>query len=97
MPVEVVYSQEAKSQLLDLEEYLANRFYPKNAEKYVERIRRACLGLGLAPNRGRRRDDITAGVRMIGFERRVTIYYKLIEDRVNILGIHYAGYSPDII
>ena len=94
--VEIVYSPEAKIQLLDLEEYLAKRFYPKNAERYVERIRKACRNLALSPNRGKNRDDIASGLRMIGFERRVAIYYELIGDQVNVVGIHYGGHSSDI-
>jgi toxin ParE1/3/4 len=96
MPADVVYSPESEAQLFDLEEYLALRFYPKNAEMYIERIRKACRGLGLLPHRGKNRDDIAPGLRMIGFERRVAIYYRLIDDHVNIVGVHYGGHSSDI-
>jgi len=96
MAAEVVYSPEAETQLFELEEYLAVRFYPGNAEKYVQRIRKACRNLVLLPDRGKNRDDIAPGIRMIGFERRVAIYYRLIEGQVNILGVHYGGYSSDI-
>jgi toxin ParE1/3/4 len=70
----VVFSSAAQSQLEELEDYLALRFYPGNAERYVERIATACISLGLAPHRGTQREDLGTGVRMIGFESRVAIY-----------------------
>jgi plasmid stabilization system protein ParE len=40
---EVIFSPEAAAQLECLEEYLASRFYPGNAARYVERMRRPYL------------------------------------------------------
>ena len=93
MPHQVAFSEEAELQLQKLEEYLAERFYPANAERYVQRLIEACHSLGAAPYRGTRREDLAPGVRMTGFERRVTIYFKVIEDQVVILGIAYGGRS----
>jgi toxin ParE1/3/4 len=44
------------------------------------------------------RDDLAPGIRTTGFERRATIYFKLVEDRVIILGIFYGGrrFAPSI-
>ena len=93
MPYEVAFSEEAESQLQRLEEYLAERFHPANAERYVQRLIEACLSLGAAPHRGTKREDLAPGIRMTGFERRVTIYFKLLEHQVVILGIAYGGRS----
>jgi toxin ParE1/3/4 len=43
------------------------------------------------PERGTRRDDLAPGVRTIGFERRVTIAFRVLEDAVEILAVAYAG------
>jgi plasmid stabilization system protein ParE len=52
-----------------------------------------CQSLGIAPYRGRRRDDLGVGIRTTGFEHRATIYFQVIEGRVVILGIFYGGRS----
>jgi toxin ParE1/3/4 len=77
-----------------IEEYLANRFYPRNASRYVQRIVEACNAIGLAPHRGHARDDIRPGVRAVGFERRVTITFEIQADAVLILGVLYGGRQP---
>ncbi len=43
------------------------------------------------PERGRRRDDIRQGLRVIGFERRVTIAFHVTDDFVIIDLILYGG------
>ena len=91
MPYEVAFSAEAELQLQELEAYLAERFYPANAERYIQRLTDACRALALAPFQGTIRDDIAPGIRATGFERRVTIYFKVVEKRVLILGIFYGG------
>ena len=93
MRYEVAFSEEASSQLADLEDYLAERFYPENAERYIRRVTQACLALGSAPYQGTKRDDLAPGIRMTGFERRATIYFKVTEQQVVILGIFYGGRS----
>jgi plasmid stabilization system protein ParE len=91
MPYEVAFSAEAELQLQELEAYLSERFYPANAERYVQRIIDACRALAGAPFQGTMRDDLAPGIRTTGFERRATIYFKVIEKRVLILAILYGG------
>jgi toxin ParE1/3/4 len=83
--------RKAELQLQELEAYLAERFYPANAERYIVRLSDACRALALAPFQGTIRDDLAPGIRTTGFERRVTIYFKVVEERVLILGIFYGG------
>jgi toxin ParE1/3/4 len=94
MEYEVVFSEEAQAQLQELEVYLAGRFYPGNAERYIERLVDECESLAGAPQRGTRREELGAGIRSTGFERRVTIYFRVLVGRVVILGIFYGGRSP---
>jgi toxin ParE1/3/4 len=45
----------------------------------------------LAAERGTRRDDIRVGLRVVGFERRVTIAFHVDPKRVTIDRILYGG------
>jgi toxin ParE1/3/4 len=49
------------------------------------------LALATFPKRGTRRGDIAPGLRTIGFERRVTIAFRVLEGVVEIVTIAYAG------
>ncbi len=50
--------------------------------------------LGLAPHRGARREDLGAGVRMIGFQHRIDIYFRVTEAQAIIAGVLYGGQMP---
>ncbi len=43
------------------------------------------------PKRGTRRDDIRAGLRTMGFERRATIVFQVMKTEVIIIRIFYGG------
>jgi toxin ParE1/3/4 len=64
---------------------------PGTALGYILRIRRFCEGLSTFPHRGRERPDLRHGVRIIGFERRVAITYRVTPDAVEIARIFYGG------
>lgn len=81
----VVLSPEARQDLIDLYEYLADRFSQVNALKYIERIQSWCESLRSFPRRGHAREDIRPGIRVAGFERRVTIAFHVGEETVTIL------------
>ncbi len=91
MAREVVFSPEAQTDLLEIYDYIAPRGGPERAFAYVERIQASCVSLGLAPERGTRRDDIRPGLRVTGFERRVTVAFHIDEDRVVIDRLLYGG------
>ena len=44
-----------------------------------------------ASERGHKRDDIRPGLRIAGFQRRVTIAFTVTETRVTILRLFYGG------
>jgi toxin ParE1/3/4 len=50
-----------------------------------------CLGFDIASERGHRRDDVSPGLRIVGFERRVTIAFVADENQVTILRLFYGG------
>ena len=43
------------------------------------------------PQRGTCRDDLSPGLRIIGFERRVAIVFKLVDDTILIVRVFYGG------
>ena len=88
---EVVLSPEAQADLLDLYDWVAEQASPIVALRYVERIEDQLRGYAYAPERGHRRDDLRPGLRVAGFERRVTIAFMVEEDRTTILRLAYGG------
>ncbi len=58
---------------------------------YLTRIRDFCDRLAYASERGTRYDHIMPGLRIVGFERRVTVAFTVSEDRVTILRLFYGG------
>lgn len=61
------------------------------ASRYEQRIRAFCDNLDLASERSQRRDDIRPGLRVVGFERRVSIAFDVGEESVTVLRIFYGG------
>jgi len=92
--MDVIISAKARRQLRRLESYLAERFYPRNAERFINRLIDACEAIGPAPYLGTRRDDLLPGVRSTGFEHIVTIYFEVIHNELRILTITYRGKLP---
>ncbi len=43
------------------------------------------------PNRGTSHDDVLPGLRVVGFERRVTIAFIVTDEAVLIEGVFYGG------
>ena len=87
----VLFSPEARDDLFALYDWIAAAASPDAALSYVERIEAYCLGFAHASERGHRRDDIRLGLRIVGFERRVTIAFTVDETRVVILRVFYGG------
>jgi len=89
--LQVILTAEAEGQLDAIYRYIADHSYEERAAAYVGRIIECCQGLSTFPERGTRRDDIRSGLRLIGFERRVTIAFVTGETEVTIVGIFYGG------
>jgi toxin ParE1/3/4 len=86
----VTFRPKAEADLLALYRYIAGESGAVRAGDYVSRIEKACMALATFPKRGTRRDDIATGLRTIGFERRVTIAFRVLKDAVEIVAIAYA-------
>jgi toxin ParE1/3/4 len=87
----VVFTPEARNDLFEIYDWIAAKAGFQIAISYIERIETYCLGFELSSERGHRRDDISPGLRIVGFERRVTIAFAVNDDRVTILRLFYGG------
>lgn len=87
----VVFAPEARDDLLKLYDWIADEAGQQVALAYVERIEAFCLGFDLAAERGSRRDDIRPGLRIVGFERRMTVAFAVFEHQVTILRLFSQG------
>jgi toxin ParE1/3/4 len=87
----VVFTPEARNDLFEIYDWIAAKANAQIAISYIERIETYCLGFEIASERGHRRDDINLGLRIVGFERRVTIAFAVDDDTVTILRLFYGG------
>ncbi len=87
----VIFAPKARDDLRSIYDFIAEAANAERAFGYVDRIRTYCERLYMFPERGRRRDDIRQGLRIIGFERRVTIAFHVTDDFVIIDRILYGG------
>ena len=87
----VEFLRRAEGDLFGLYEAIAAQAGPDVAGQYVERIEAACLALEISPMRGTRRDDLSPGLRTMGFERRATIIFRVRGSRVTVVRIFYGG------
>ncbi len=88
---EVVFRPAAEADLLALHRHIAEDAGLEVAGGYIGRIEEACLALETSPKRGTSRDDIRSGLRVMGFERRVTILFQVGKAEVTIVRILYGG------
>lgn len=87
---EVRFRPLAEEDLFALYHYIAQQAGRTVAGSYIERIEAACMALETFPERGIRRDDIRPGLRTMGFERRATIVFRVLEKEVVIVRIFYG-------
>ena len=94
---EIVFAPEAQNDLKQLYLFVAERSDPERAKAYVDRIETYCRGFANFPERGVRRDDLFPGLRVVGFERRVTIAFHADTETVTFLRILYGGRDIDAL
>ena len=87
----VVFTPEARDDLLALYDWIARQASPDVAFSYVGRVRTYCERLSIGSERGHLREDIRPGLRIIGFRRRLTIAFTVEAERVVILRLAYGG------
>ena len=87
----VVFRPAAEDDLLNLYDHIAEHGGRGAAGDYIARIEALCLSLRHAALRGSSRDDIKPGLRIIGFERRAVIAFRVLRSKVVIVRIFYGG------
>ena len=81
----------ARADLDRLFDRIANETSATTALKYLERIQDYIEGFDLASERGALHDEVRPGLRIIGFERRLTIAFTTSDTEIRILRIFRAG------
>ena len=83
----------AEADLADIYHYIAEQSRsPETAIRYIRRIRAHCESLLTFPEMGRARDDLRPGLRIIAFERRVTVAFMIWPSGdVEIGRVFYGG------
>jgi toxin ParE1/3/4 len=87
----VVFAPEARDDLISLYDWIAIKADPTTALSYIQRLEKYCLGFTVASERGHLREDIRPNLRIVGFERRITIAFTVTEDEVTILRLYSGG------
>ncbi|HET8727323.1 MAG TPA: type II toxin-antitoxin system RelE/ParE family toxin [Alphaproteobacteria bacterium] len=87
----ILFAPEARDDLRAIYIFIAERAGEARAMAYIERIEAYCRGLADFPERGTRRDDLLPGLRIVGFQRRVSIAFHVDSARVTIDRILYGG------
>lgn len=90
MTYQVTLRQRAEADLDSLYEFIA-RGSPQGAIDFTRRIRSECESLKDFPERGTRREDLGKGLRVLGFERRAVIVFRIVARRVQVVRIFYGG------
>lgn len=93
----VEIAPEARKDLFEIYNWIADAVGPQTALRYIERLETYCAGLALASERGTQRNDIRMGLRTIGFERRATIAFTVSRDHVTILRIFQGGRDWEVV
>lgn len=87
----VIFTPLAERHINGLHDYITTHASEARADGYVGRIVDFCSGFTTFPLRGIQRDDLLPGLRVTGFERRVTIAFVVTSDAVLVEGIFYGG------
>jgi toxin ParE1/3/4 len=89
----VVLAPEAAEDLIEIYEWVAAKASHRVAMAYVERVEAFCQRLSVGSERGQVRSDIRPGLRIVGFERRLTIAFTVGDETVTILRVFTAGHN----
>ena len=87
----VVLSPEAIDHLGAIYDWIAQAASPDIALGYIGRLEAYVRGFDVASERGTLRNDVRPGLRVTGFERRITVAFTVSDDRVEILGFYAGG------
>lgn len=87
----VKISDHAEADLVSLYHFSARRSGDARAFAFIERIYTHLESYRFSAARGSLRDDVRPGLRVVGFEKRVSIAFVVENGEVIILHIFYGG------
>jgi toxin ParE1/3/4 len=87
----VTFRPAAQADLLQIYQYIEQHGSAERAGAYIDRIEAACMALATFPRRGTLREDLAPGMRVVGFERRASIIFRVDDNVVRIFRVLYAG------
>jgi toxin ParE1/3/4 len=87
----VILSPLAEADLEAIVDWIADQSSIQTARGFVGRIEQRIFSLRQFPVRGTQRDDLAAGVRILGVERRVTIVFRIDDKTVIVERVLYGG------
>ena len=90
------FSEAAEQDVLELLDYLMPRAGERVARAYVDRLIDYCVAFETFPERGHRRDDMSPGLRIVGYHRKATIAFRVLGTAVTILRIYHGGRNIDL-
>lgn len=90
----VDFADQAQADLKDLYDYVREKAGDRQARALVANIYDYCLSFDTFPHRGTKRDDLTPGLRTVGWHRRATIAFTVEPSRVLILRLLFRGRDP---
>ena len=91
LPILILTLSEAEDDLAAIYTYIRDNGSPEIAQGYIQRIHAFLRGFDTFPERGMLREDIRPGLRLVGFERRVTVAFVVEGDTVIFANILYGG------
>lgn len=91
MQYKIVFAETAARDLSQIFEYIAEQSSTERALAYLSRLQESIYSLKQFPERGTKRDDVRAGLRTVGFERRITVAFEVGETQVTILRVLFGG------
>ncbi|WP_224544017.1 type II toxin-antitoxin system RelE/ParE family toxin [Mesorhizobium sp. CA16] len=96
MKYQVRFHAAAERDIAELLSELAPKAGVATALRLVGRIVDYCLDFETFPERGTRHDEIAPGLRTVGWRRRATIAFEIVDDKVVILRILYSGRTLEL-
>jgi toxin ParE1/3/4 len=93
----VVFTPEARAQLIALYRYIEIDASPAIAQKFTDAIVNHCERFRELPARSVRRDDIRPGLHLTNYRGRVVIAFAVEGSEVWIISVFYAGQDYEAI
>lgn len=87
----VEFSRRADSQLEKLYRLLLHKTEERIVLRYMEDLVSFCMELSRFPHRGNVYPELGEGIRVIGFRRSVSVQFRVLETKVQVLNIAYRG------